>query len=349
MVSATTIRCTCFGVAPPARSSASSRRRCRTDRLTVADTTSAITTITMPPKMLASRISGRKVASTPANSAPPRSLPVRIARSGGSAAARSATAVPGAGKTPTASIAPGSGAHRAASASRTNSAGPATGPATIPASVNARGAPATVRVTVAPGRTPSRAADRSSSTTSPLPGSPPLTSAYGASSADAQPCPLTGAPSRTAGNDTSGTARATPGTAAMAASRAAPTRDRSAYGTVSDSSSGSAKPIGPVTTIGAPAYRCGGASSRNAVSNSPPQAIRSAQPSSTERNVATNAAMRNRSPASAILIIGSPPRCRARPGGPRRPRPTAARAASRSARRRGTARCPRAPPRPGRG
>ena len=104
IVSAITIFATCRGVAPLARSNASSRRRCRTDSPIVAETTSAITTATIPPKTPDMMISGRLVAI-------PRVLRdaavvtgVRLDARGRSGSSTSSRAeVPAAGKTPSAS------------------------------------------------------------------------------------------------------------------------------------------------------------------------------------------------------------------------------------------------------
>jgi hypothetical protein len=174
MVSVTTIRRTCRGVAPLALSNASSRRRCRTDSPIVADTTSAITTATIPPKTPDMMINGRLVA-IPLYSATPRSSPTYADTPSGSSSrrTRSRAEVPAAGKTPSAS---GAGENRSASASAKNTDGTSTSrwADAIPAGVKVCGSPRTVTVTRSPGLIDP--ASRWSSTTCPDRGAWPAVS-----------------------------------------------------------------------------------------------------------------------------------------------------------------------------
>lgn len=244
-----------------ARSRASSRWRCWTDRAKVPTTTRTATSRAVPPMAPPMETSLIRAAAASRNSTGPRSsptltwapappMPVPVSASARRIRwASSPGWTPGAGRTPIAVTCPSRAASRWASASEKNRAlcrvsrlwsGRA-----MPLTVYSSGTPVAWTVSRLPGRSPARAASSRSTTTSPRPcGARPSASVKGVSAAELQACPYgaggraaspppweAGCPTRgTAWKVSSGTARSTPGTERTAPSVAAGSQARSVTG-----------------------------------------------------------------------------------------------------------------------
>ncbi len=106
VISAPIIQWICLGVAPMARSRASSRRRCCTDSARVLATTNTTISTMVPPKDADDSTTRLRASPTSRNSTSPRSAPVWATRPGTAAVIRlasSAGVTPGAAPTPMAS------------------------------------------------------------------------------------------------------------------------------------------------------------------------------------------------------------------------------------------------------
>lgn len=106
VISALIIQWICRGVAPMARSRASSRRRCRTDSARVLATTNTTISTMVPPNDAAVSTTRLRASPTSRNSTSPRPAPVWATTPGTAAVMRPASSsavTPGAASTPTAS------------------------------------------------------------------------------------------------------------------------------------------------------------------------------------------------------------------------------------------------------
>lgn len=175
------------GVAPIARSSASSRLRRAAARVIVPAVTNSETITAVPPKTPETAIRSSRCATASGCSARPRSSPVRtvtgVPTAEASAPLSRAASVPGFATTAKAPTVPGWPPSRAASAGAKNSAGSGdvSRAAAMPLTRYLAAPPCAATVTVSPTAAPARAAVPASRTTSRGPaGARPPSSVYGA-------------------------------------------------------------------------------------------------------------------------------------------------------------------------